>query len=369
MLFAARAKDVATVKKTMSELSRVLPQTPQHLRVAKYNYAHALFELEMMEECVTATLDLIVEYYDLLGLTLGDIMGKNPHKIFLLLKDGNRHTDDLKHLADSLDLQAKAIKATGNHPGLAHIQWLNRLSTYDSNRVNIGDTTLSMRDVLLEPLQDSACKQALIFVDACAEDFPSVVQSRDVIGNLDVSEVREFLDSGWYLGAFLSCSPGEKSYPSRKLGHGIWTHFLLEALHGRAKDALTRDRWLTGEGLQNYLRQEVPRYITREMSIPGSQTPQAILSSSNSFRIHYVPRCLPYRPTPRLLASGFAMMASFSRERKRARSGASRASSADITRCRTGFPTRRADGAIAFWPTPWRKSCRRSISTRAKCSA
>lgn len=165
----------------------------------------------------------------------------------------------------------------------------NRLSTYDSNRVNIGDTTLSMRDALLEPLQDSACKQALIFVDACAEDFRSVVQSRDIIGNLDAGEVREFLDSGWYLGAFLSCSPGEKSYPSRKLGHGIWTHFLLEALHGRAKDALTRDRWLTGEGLQNYLRQEVPRYITREMSIPGSQTPQAILSSSNSFRIHYVP--------------------------------------------------------------------------------
>ncbi|MET4029526.1 MULTISPECIES: caspase family protein [unclassified Bradyrhizobium] len=166
----------------------------------------------------------------------------------------------------------------------------NRLSTYDSNRVNIGDTTLSMRDALLEPLQDSACKQALIFVDACAEDFRSVVQSRDIIGNLDAGEVREFLDSGWYLGTFLSCSPGEKSYPSRRLGHGIWTHFLLEALHGRAKDALTRDRWLTGEGLQNYLRQEVPRYITREMSIPGSQTPQAILSSSNSFRIHYVPR-------------------------------------------------------------------------------
>lgn len=132
MLFAARAKDVATVKKTMSELSRVLPRTPQHLRVAKYNYAHALFELGMMEECVTATLDLIVEYYDLLGLTLGDVMGKNPDKIFPLLKGGNRHTDDLKHLADSLDLQAKAIKATGNHPGLAHIHALKFYSMAQS---------------------------------------------------------------------------------------------------------------------------------------------------------------------------------------------------------------------------------------------
>ncbi len=121
MIFAARAKDAATVKKAMSELSRVLPQTPQHLRVAKYNYAHALFELGMMDECVTSTLDLIAEYYDLLGLTLSDVMAQNPDKIFPLLKGDHDHTDDLKHLADSLDLQSKAIKATGNYPGLAPI--------------------------------------------------------------------------------------------------------------------------------------------------------------------------------------------------------------------------------------------------------
>ena len=166
----------------------------------------------------------------------------------------------------------------------------NRLSTYDTNRLNIADTTLSMRDALLEPLSQSVCEQGLIFIDACAEHFRDVVQSRDVIGNLDPHEVDEFLDSGWYLGAFLSCSPGEKSYPSNALGHGIWTHFLLEALAGRAPDALARDRWLTGESLQNYLRQEVPRYITREMSMRATQTPQAILSASNSFRIHYVPQ-------------------------------------------------------------------------------
>lgn len=124
MVFAARAKDIATVKATMSEMSRVLPQTPHHLRVAKYNYAHALFELGMMDDCVTATLGLIVEYYDLLGLRLGDVMGNNPDKIFPLLKGDHSHTDDLKHLADALDLQAKAIKAMGRHPGLAHVHAL-----------------------------------------------------------------------------------------------------------------------------------------------------------------------------------------------------------------------------------------------------
>ncbi|MEJ0050158.1 MAG: hypothetical protein WDN02_02895 [Methylovirgula sp.] len=75
----------------------------------------------MMDECVTSTLDLIAEYYDLLGLTLGDVMGKNPDKIFPLLKRGDDTTDDLKHLADCLNLQSRAIRITGNHPGLAPI--------------------------------------------------------------------------------------------------------------------------------------------------------------------------------------------------------------------------------------------------------
>lgn len=132
MIFAAREKDAATVKATMTELSRVLPQTPQHLRVARYNYAHALFELGMIDECVTVTLDLIGEYYDLLGLALNDVMAKNPEYIFPLLKQGHDHSDDLKHLADTLDLQAKAINTIGGHAGLARIHALKFYSMANS---------------------------------------------------------------------------------------------------------------------------------------------------------------------------------------------------------------------------------------------
>jgi hypothetical protein len=132
MVLAARNKDITTVKKTMGELSRVLPQTPQHFRVAKYNYAHALFELGLMDECVAGTLDLVVEYYDELGLRLADVMGNNPDKIWLLLKRGNDHTGDLKHLADALDLQSKALKATGGNPGLAPIHAMKFYSMSNS---------------------------------------------------------------------------------------------------------------------------------------------------------------------------------------------------------------------------------------------
>ena len=67
---------------------------------------------------------MISEYYDLLGLVIGDVMGSNPDEIWPLLDDGERYTDDLKHLANSLDLQAKAIKAMGRQASLASIHAL-----------------------------------------------------------------------------------------------------------------------------------------------------------------------------------------------------------------------------------------------------
>ncbi|WP_221034992.1 caspase family protein [Pseudomonas syringae group genomosp. 3] len=163
----------------------------------------------------------------------------------------------------------------------------NRLSVYDTSPTNIGDTTLNLQKDLLKRLEEHHCQKALIFVDACAANFADVVKSRDVISNLDAAQVKKFLDSNWYRGVFLSCSPREKSYPAMALGHGVWTHFLLEALEGRAQNAL-RDRWLTDTSLQDYLRNEVPSYITRNMTVKGTQTPQAIISSSGSFRIRYV---------------------------------------------------------------------------------
>ncbi|MEE4183094.1 MULTISPECIES: caspase family protein [Pseudomonas] len=163
----------------------------------------------------------------------------------------------------------------------------NRLSAFDTNRFNFEGTTLSLQSDLLEHLEASECSQALIFVDACAANFAQVINCRDVISNLEPLEVENFLDGNWYCGVFLSCSPQEKSYPAQPLGHGIWTHFLLEALEGRADGAL-RDRWLTDASLRDYLQYEVRRYITHEMTIKASQTPQAILSGSGSFRIRYI---------------------------------------------------------------------------------
>lgn len=161
----------------------------------------------------------------------------------------------------------------------------NRITAWDSNAYGVEKTTLLLRDVLLDPLSESECRRSLAFIDACAANFQSSLPARSVISGFDKQELKEFLAATEYSALFLSCSPEEKSYPSDRLQHGIWTHFLLRALRGEDESALGPDRYLTDESLKNYLRVSVPRYITKEMTLSGNQTPQAMITSSGTFAI------------------------------------------------------------------------------------
>ncbi|WP_404823000.1 hypothetical protein [Burkholderia cepacia] len=148
---------------------------------------------------------------------------------------------------------------------------------------------MRLRDVLLDPLQASPCRRALAFVDACAANFTSIGGARDVISDFSPDELKEYLAATEYFAMYLSCSPGEKSYPSDRLKHGIWTHFLLQALRGEAQEALDSERHLTDQTLKNYLRTAVRQYMTRETTHRGAQTPEALIRASGTFAIRHVP--------------------------------------------------------------------------------
>jgi hypothetical protein len=121
MNLAARKGDRAEVFAQLDRVSELVPEKPAHLRIFRYNAAHALLDLSDYDACVSITEELIPEYYDDLGITPADIMGKNPDKIWPLLKEGIDHGDDLKHLADCLDLQAIALNKAGHISPLARI--------------------------------------------------------------------------------------------------------------------------------------------------------------------------------------------------------------------------------------------------------
>ena len=168
----------------------------------------------------------------------------------------------------------------------------NRITAWDTHTHNIEGTTLLLREVLIDPLEASACHRALAFVDACASEFETIIQklgTRNIVSSLDPSELRTFLNSAQYCALFLSCTPGEQSYSITSLQHGIWTHFLLKALNGEVEDALGPERYLTDAGLRDYLSREVPNYITQNTTHRGRQTPQAMITASSTFAIREVP--------------------------------------------------------------------------------
>lgn len=121
MLLASLQNDEAAVLSKAAEIERTLPDTPQHRRIFKYNAANALYRLGHADQTVTITSTLINEYYELLGLSFGDVVGNNAPQIFPLLKRGIDHTDNLKHLADTLDLHATALNKMGRESGLSRI--------------------------------------------------------------------------------------------------------------------------------------------------------------------------------------------------------------------------------------------------------
>src|SRR5215213_2398499 len=61
------------------------------------------------------------------------------------------------------------------------------------------------------------------------------------------------------VAALFSCSPGEKSYEDAALRHGVFCHFLIEGLKGKAD--LDTDGLVELEELARYARMRVPDHV------------------------------------------------------------------------------------------------------------
>lgn len=101
---------------------RLFPDRPEYQRIARYNFAHAAFELGGYQECIDEMEALIPEYFEALGITPADIFMKNADKIWPRLDKERDNTNDLKHLADCMDLCAKALNRDGRDSGMLRIQ-------------------------------------------------------------------------------------------------------------------------------------------------------------------------------------------------------------------------------------------------------
>ena len=94
----------------------------------RYNHAVALFQMGCYQDAEREAELLYLEYYAVLGLAPEDVAFANPPQIIEALGgDLDEHQDNLKRLADCLDLYARARREYGLHSGLA---WLHALKFY-----------------------------------------------------------------------------------------------------------------------------------------------------------------------------------------------------------------------------------------------
>jgi hypothetical protein len=124
MLAMTESGDVEGVLVLADEVKGQLPDSEEHRRIFRYNRALALFKLGRHSLAADEVEPLIEEYYRVLGLTPDVVIGRNAPEIRRMLPKDRDLTDDLKHLADTLDLFAQARGRDGLTSGLARIHAL-----------------------------------------------------------------------------------------------------------------------------------------------------------------------------------------------------------------------------------------------------
>lgn len=119
--FEAAQGNEAAVRQAMTRATVLAPNQPEHQRILSYNIAHALFKLCHHAEAEGIARELVEAYYDVLGLTPKEIFGLSNSKIAEKLKPSPTLQDDLKHLADSLDIVARTTNAQGRDAVFARV--------------------------------------------------------------------------------------------------------------------------------------------------------------------------------------------------------------------------------------------------------
>jgi len=121
MLSLSAAKDLQGVLDMLEAVEERLPDSPEHRRVFRYNRAWALLKLGEYRLAETESRQLIDEYYGVIGLRPGDVVGRNAPDLQPLLPKREDLTETLKHLADSLELFAHTQQEMGRHAAMPRI--------------------------------------------------------------------------------------------------------------------------------------------------------------------------------------------------------------------------------------------------------
>lgn len=121
MNFEADQGNDLAVDQSVEAMRAMLPDKPKHHRIFQYNAACALFRLRQFSTAEVLTRQVVEENYNVLGITARQVLGLNQRELFALVAKPEIDHDDLKHLADSLELLALVTQKLGKTERLARI--------------------------------------------------------------------------------------------------------------------------------------------------------------------------------------------------------------------------------------------------------
>lgn len=251
--------NVSTFKKTIAiiiAIENYAPRQENQIKDVKYAINDAMKFKEMLINSMN------VDENDIHMIINGEALKSNLQYEFISL---------FNHLTKE-DRLIFYYVGHGFHNGMT-----NYLSTFDMHPSNISETAVSLQKILLDPLRNSKCDNALIFIDACAQSFKED-NERSQITNINDEELELLTNEYPYYAVFLSCQPGQSSYSSDILNNGIWTHHLVKAISGKLSKVLRGNKYITDRLLNDYLSSSVSIYTKEELGY--AQNPKAIFDSS-----------------------------------------------------------------------------------------
>lgn len=112
-----------------------------------------------------------------------------------------------------------------------------------ATRPEILEATAMGVDYLIDMLEKTTCKNIVMFIDACREQF-----GRKSVVSISAETMKSLERSG--IVTIFSCDPSDFSYEIKELQHGAFTYCLLDAINSR--------QCITVKDLYNYIKRKLP---------------------------------------------------------------------------------------------------------------
>ncbi len=110
--------------------------------------------------------------------------------------------------------------------------------------------------MLLRSLEASQAERQIIWLDACHSGGMSLRSLNPAEQLVELLQQQAAKRQGLY--ALLSCDRSQQSWEFPELGHGVFTHFLIEGLR---QGAVSESGWIDADGLYRYVYHETLRYV------------------------------------------------------------------------------------------------------------